>query len=211
MKPKSAALKMWVASSSSVSVLLVPAGASLTGVTTMLLAAAVALNAVLPPLTEASPVPPAAPDDRSQARKVSPEATVPFQSGLAWKRTKVSASAASRTAAPSVLPPRLVQVAPVSHEYCQWPKLLSTAVTAIPASAVGFASLTCPAISAAMLVPGSAVASSSRAARSLAPLRTGAKLMYETLITTVLTSPRAPPLPLLPRSLVSMRSVVLPE
>ena len=70
-----------------VTVLFVPAGASLTELT-VIAALAVALEKALPPpLLEVSAVVPAEPVVWSQARKVIPLATVPFQLALGTKRT----------------------------------------------------------------------------------------------------------------------------
>src|SRR4051812_20295190 len=65
-------------------------GASLTAVTLMLVVALCALNAVVPPLTVVSAVPPAVPVLRSQARKVrlgTPPRLL-FQLAFGRKRTR---------------------------------------------------------------------------------------------------------------------------
>ena len=62
-------------------------GASLTALTVMLREAVALENALVPPLLLVSAVLPAVPLVWSQARKVMPGATVPFQLALGTKRT----------------------------------------------------------------------------------------------------------------------------
>ena len=158
-------------------VLLVPCGASLTAVTVMLLLATVLLKALLPPLTLVLALLPALPLVRSQARKLMPLTTAPFQLAAGAKRTRVRVSAASSMALVAVTALKAVQLLPPLSEYCQMPLVLLTAVTAMPDSAPASASLTRPAISADTSVPLSATGSSPMFARSFAPERTGALLL----------------------------------
>ena len=173
--------------------------------------AAAALNALVPPVTVASAVLPAAPDVKSQARKVIPPDTVPFQSGPAWKRTKVLPSAASRRATPSDGLPKSVQLLPPSTLNCHAPLVLSTVVTTMPFSAPGSVSMTLPAISAETAVPGSAAKFSKLGDRLLAPLSKGAELTKATLTTTESVSLPGPPAPVFPKSLVLTVTKALPE
>ena len=211
MKPKSATVKVQAVSSRVTTVAAVPTGSSLTATTTTSADAAAALNALVPPDTVASAVPPKAPDVRSQARKVIPPDTVPFQLRLAWKRTNVLASAASRRAALREGLPKSVQLVPASTLNCHLPLLLSTAVTAMPFSAPGSVSMTWPVISAETAVPGSDAKSSKVADRLFAPLSKGAELTKATLMKTVSVSLSGPPAPVLPWSLVLTVSKALPE
>ena len=158
-------------------------GASLTAVTVMPAAAVALLNALVPPLVEVSAVLPAMPLVASQARKVMPLPTLPFQSALGTKRTYVlEGSAASSLAMLAVGVPKAVQVERPLVEYCQLPLLLSTAMTAMPLLAPASASLTLPAIRLATLTPWLELGSSARFARLFAPDSTGA------LLTTVASS-----------------------
>ena len=160
-------------------------GASFTAVTVIALLNVALLNAVLPPLLLASAVPPAVPLLWSQARRLSPFVTLPFQFAFGTKRTQLLASVASRRAVVALGVPKAVQLAPASVEYCQAPLLLSTAVTATPRSAALSTSLTCPAISADTSVPALLAASSFIDVRLLAPASTGASLTALTLMLAV--------------------------
>ena len=155
-------------------------GASLTGRTVMLLSAVTALNAVVPPLMLALAVAPAMPLLRSQARKLKPELTVPFQSACGTKRTDWVASLVSRRALPSLTAPNAVQTVPPSSVYCQLPWVSSTPVTAMPESAPASTSVMLPAISSDTRVPGLLPVSSSIACRSLALASSGASLTATT-------------------------------
>jgi uncharacterized metal-binding protein len=75
------------AGAQTLTVLFVPTGASLTGLTVIDELAVALENAVVPPLTVVFAVAPAAPLLWSQARKVMPAATDPFQLALGTKRT----------------------------------------------------------------------------------------------------------------------------
>ena len=156
-------------------------GASLTALTVTLARALALLKAVLPPLTLASAVAPALPEEASQARRVRPLLTVPFQSALGTKRTALSASASSRRAALSLGAPKGVQLLPPSVLNCQLPWLLSTAVTATPGAAPLSTSATQPATRSAIRVPGLPSASSVIAPRSFRPDNRGASLTGLTL------------------------------
>ena len=68
-------------------VLSAPTGASFTALTLIPALAVAALKALAPPLLLVSAVPPAVPLLRSQARKLIPPASVPFQLALGTKRT----------------------------------------------------------------------------------------------------------------------------
>ncbi len=95
-----------------------------------------ALNALLPPLTRASAVPPALPLVWSQAWKRRPPTTLPLQSAVGTKRTRVRRIGREQARAlASVGVPNAIQLAPPSVEYCQLPLLLSTTVTAMPRAA----------------------------------------------------------------------------
>ena len=157
-------------------------GASLTGVTVMPLLAVALLKALLPPLTLVSAVPPALPLPMlwSQARKVSPAASVPFQLLLGTKRTALFVSAASNRAEASLTTPKALQLVP-SVVYCQTPLASFAPVTAMPACAAVSTSLIRPAISVATSVPGLLTVSSVIDARLLAPPSTGASLNACTL------------------------------
>ena len=149
----------------------------------MPLLATAPLNAVFAPLLLVSAVAPVRPVLRSQARKVRPPATVPFQLALGTKRTEVLASAASRRAEPSLTAPNASQLLPPSRVYCQAPLRLSTAVTAMPVWGPS-TSVTCtgPPISADTSVPGLPDASSRIVVRLLAPASTGASLTAATVM-----------------------------
>src|SRR5262249_18570926 len=100
------------------------------------------LKAVVPPLTDASAVPPALPVVWSHARNTRPPASVPLQLKAGTKRTRVLASAGRSRADAWEGAPKAVQLVPPFNEYCQVPLLLSTEVTAMPESAPGSGSLT---------------------------------------------------------------------
>src|ERR671937_953732 len=104
-------------------------GASLTSVTVMVDVAVAVLNAVVPPLLLVSTLVPATPLVWSQARKVI-EALAPLlPSGT--KRT-LSEERSSSAELPETVP-MLVQVLPLSVEYCQVPvpELMAVAVMAM--------------------------------------------------------------------------------
>ena len=151
-------------------------GASLTAVTLSAADALARLKAVLPPPVAASAVRPTVPLVWSQAWNVMPAASVPFQLALGTKRTSVPASAASKRALPVAGVPKAAQVPPLLLLYCHAPLLLSTAVTAIPVSALGSASLTRPAINSDTSVPELLLSSSLMGDSALAPASTGALL-----------------------------------
>src|SRR4051794_40218525 len=119
---------------------------------------------------------PATPLVWSQARKVRPFVTVPFQSALGTKRTYVVASAASRRAEVLLGEPKLFQELPPLVEYCQTPFVLSTRVTAMPESEDGSLSVAFPEINEETSVPVLGDWSSLMVVRLLAPDKTGALL-----------------------------------
>src|SRR5262249_35360895 len=112
----------------------VKVGTSLTDRTGRVATALVALKAVLPPLTLASPMPPVLPLVWSQARKV--KVAEPKKLGAGTKRIGLLGRIASSRAWVSDGAPKSSQVAPPSVENCQRPLVLSAPVTAMPRGAV---------------------------------------------------------------------------
>src|SRR5262249_23676310 len=174
LNPKSAALKTYAVSSSVVTVLLAPCGASLTLLTVRLELAVAELKAVVPPFVVVLAVPPLAPLLWSQARNVIPVATVPFQLAAGKNRTRVLASAASSRADAVEGVPNASHVEPPLIVYCHDPCVLSAAVTAIPDRAPKSESVTSPATSADTSVPEFVTSSSLIVVTLFEPDRTGA-------------------------------------
>ena len=135
------------------------------------------------PLKTRSTAAPLAPLVWSQAWKVIPSVTVPFQSASGTKRTKVPASAPSSRAASTLGDPNAVQTVPPSVENSQVPLVSSTPTTAMPATAPGSASVTQPEIRSDTSVPPLVNASSLIPARSSAPEITGAAFTSFTTMT----------------------------
>src|SRR6478609_2364432 len=102
-----------------------------------------------------------------------PLLTVPFQLALGTNLTLVLASAAKSRAVLTVGLPKAVQFVPPLVVYCHVPLVLSTAVTAIPSTALS-GSLAFPEISAETSVPLLVVGSSLIVVRLFAPERVGA-------------------------------------
>ena len=159
---------------------------------------------MVPPLVLVLAVLPALPEDWSQARKVMPPATVPFQLALGTKRTEVLALAASRRAVVAAGAPNALQVLPPLVVYCQAPLVLSTATTAMPEAAALSMSVSTPETRAETRVPllEAEARSSLMAFRLLAPASTGASLTAVTLKVRVLgeASRSMPPLAMPPSS-----------
>ena len=82
-----------------------------------------------------------------------PLVKVPFQLAFGTNRTYVLASLANSRLASAEGDPKLDQFEPPFVEYCQVPLLLSTAVTAMPVSASGSASVISPVIRVETRIP----------------------------------------------------------
>ncbi len=179
-------------------------GASLSGLTVTLAVSVVVLNAVVPPVVEASApvVPETPPLVVSHARKVMPLAIAPSNPIVGTNRTRSLAVADNNTALLSATAPKAVQLLPPSVEYSQMPFVSSTPVTAMPSTAPASSSVIgAPpplASTSATVSPAGSVVFCSTPLSARLPLlsRTGASFSGVTVMVKVPaagTAPSSPP------------------